>query len=789
MELSVGNNIPVDLMDGAEASIDYEIFSDKVTNLVSTVTGLDLPSTDKNLAAITAGTRQDAELSSEFGSSFIGQINVDSQSFNSVDDVINITFFEKLKTIFDDMDITIGDICNDKTFDWNFDRSGDIPLLIDKGDWFLSSADFNGFSDNGNDMNNISIYPSKVISHKNQMFWTISIYSFITKVLQVYDIGHDIKSTDIMFNKTKISDLYMFIPVTKFVCTSRELSKRNLGVSLQSADKSSSDDGLCWFSRTQTPTINGIEQTYVDGSDIELNTQSIIGTSDTSYTMSIYDFGGIFGKLNVKSEHTGINGVTPVVVPYGNFETGKTQGTVDAILEVYNNDSVIKEIKLVELFNGLTGDLNTTKENDFELVTFDMDLLAADDLQFRVNLRFNNYYFYDLKITGFSTTYVLKRIDGVYSHDELDDICLNVNAPSIAFSHGAFPLTSITVQMTATDQLVPIRREYEYSSDLITDEIDINKSLEHTGVLVKDLLEDINKRYNLGYWIDSSNKLRVSTINTRYDNKSTVSLYESSGEPYTIEYLIDTVGSFEYTNNVNGIESLKIENTESNIGDVKETEIGDGDNDISVSLDSSVATNKVYGEPITGDDLPFLDVNLNLYYWGYSNKEQLLPKDTPIMHGYLTEPYKMNVRIPHVYPFNTSDDGEDIFYEAIPAYTANGNRVVSEQEYSEPYIYTPTYVNWNGDSVLLGNDYAELDTTSYLYRNFKYLFDEDQSTITIEGILSHEEMSKLLDGSIAQINGLGGADANYMVLRVEGFLFDQYKSVVKLKIKKYVTSF
>lgn len=148
----------------------------------------------------------------------------------------------------------------------------------------------------------------------------------------------------------------------------------------------------------------------------------------------------------------------------------------------------------------------------------------------------------------------------------------------------------------------------------------------------------------------------------------------------------------------------------------------------------------------------------------------------------------MNARINHTSSFNLGTEAEPDL-QVITAYTKNGRRINSEQQFRQAAYYYPSVIGITNETVKLADDDGIMDVSLPLYRNFKYLFDEDQSTITIEGILSHEEMSKLLDGSIAQINGLGGADANYMVLRVEGFLFDQYKSVVKLKIKKYVTSF
>ena len=95
MELKINGGVPLDLSSDEKVVIDYELFSDKAQNLVSTLTGLNLPSTDKNIAGIDVTQKQSVELSSEFGRSFLGKIKADSQTFNSVSDTISLTFYEK----------------------------------------------------------------------------------------------------------------------------------------------------------------------------------------------------------------------------------------------------------------------------------------------------------------------------------------------------------------------------------------------------------------------------------------------------------------------------------------------------------------------------------------------------------------------------------------------------------------------------------------------------------------------------------------------------------------------
>ena len=797
MELKINGGVPLDLSSDEKVVIDYELFSDKAQNLVSTLTGLNLPSTDKNIAGIDVTQKQSVELSSEFGRSFLGKIKADSQTFNSVSDTISLTFYEKLKTIFDEMDIDVGAIGNDgDTFDWNFDINGNVPLTPTSGKWFLTGGDFNGFSANGESFYDIPIYPAKVISHINQMFWTIDLFSFLDKTFKYYSIDDAITANDIIFGSTKLSELYMFIPVTKFVCTDRELSKRKVVANCDLALKTF-NDGRFQFKKAQAIVGDGIEQTYMDGTPITI-TNSIIGTSDTKYDITVTSVNTVSGSsVGVDSGHKLSSGGN-VAIPLGTFGD-KTQGDVDAVFEILNNGGVIHSINLGQIFDGVSGSLNTTIEStvDTTLSPVELDLITGDDITFKLQLDFKGYYFYD-NASGLVVEDDLKVLNGKYTYDDLDILCENVLPPTITVQTSFTTTEWFSVLLTPIDQLVPIRREYDYDGFVIEDEIDIDASLSHTQLKVKDILADINKRYALGYWVDSNGDINISNVNSRYKTTSPVSLYESNGEPYTVDYKIDIIGKFTYKNDTGGITGNEIEdNKDYAIGDIVEYEAGNGDTDISINMNSATATNQIFGNSVSGSDLPYLDANTNFFFWGYSNNEQLLPSNIPVMHGYLSpENVLMNVRLPHAAAVNTGTDA-DVDWQVLPVYTKNGNRemiyrtdtvtpILSNEVYGHPLLYYPVHTNLYDDSVLLADDDGIIDTTTALYNNFEYMLDGDQSTITIEAVLDHAEVGKLLDGNVGQINGLITDVANFIVLQIEGFIFDQERSVVQLIIKKYV---
>jgi hypothetical protein len=120
----------------------------------------------------------------------------------------------------------------------------------------------------------------------------------------------------------------------------------------------------------------------------------------------------------------------------------------------------------------------------------------------------------------------------------------------------------------------------------------------------------------------------------------------------------------------------------------------------------------------------------------------------------------------------------------------NGAKFHSDVErFTSCNMYLPQTTKANGSgTLLLGNKDGEIDISTELYSNFKYMLDDDTDTITVEGLLSHSEKSSILDGAMVRIFGLDDSNAIFKVLSIDGFMFDQEKSVVKLSIKKYVSN-
>ena len=146
-------------------------------------------------------------------------------------------------------------------------------------------------------------------------------------------------------------------------------------------------------------------------------------------------------------------------------------------------------------------------------------------------------------------------------------------------------------------------------------------------------------------------------------------------------------------------------------------------------------------------------------------------------------------RLNQIQAFDTGVDGNSSFTPKN-IYMPNGAKYVTDKEiFVSCNMYLPQTTKANGSgTLLLGNKDGEIDTTTKLYQNFKYMIDDDTDTISVEGLLSHSEKSSILDGAMVRIFGLDDSDAIFKVLSIDGFMFDQEKSVVKLNIKKYVSN-
>jgi len=807
MELKVNNNT-MDLSADAKASVDYQIFSDDASNIVSTVSSLNLPATEKNILGIDTKNRQSAELVSQYGTPFFGEIGVNKQRYNSLESGLNITLYDKLKTSFDKMKDDTLDLVGmtaGNSFDWDF--SGNIPRVPNQYQWFFTTADFNGSSNKGQDYGMMSIYPAKVTSPINQLLLTCRLDTFIDRVFSYYEIDSDINSIDEVFNGTSFSELYIYIPVKQYAVELNSLYLRwlNRGFGNAKWGVYDSDDAVIESNQYVDFVCNnksayGIEQDkiMVDSVYPLLPTyaREITGTADTIYKLTFQ------GDLEITTDWKAFR-------PYNDFDG--TQGSVDLVLEVIQNGGVIGTLILEEdlqfsesiQYYDSQGNPQFTRENltnrVYDLTTYDFEIefefKASGSLQLRPNYKFNFYYFNDIRNTHYGSGVndtiqtAMGTLDGLeafevfqYTRPDLEVGIATNDIPKL----NMFPLEAIT----------PLRREYLYEVSKYqythTDKIDFNETLKLTEVKISTVMESIVKRFNLGFWYNSNGDLKLSNWNNRYNPKVIVNMYESSGEPYEIDYVTGRVDEFSYSNENGEISSLDITGVEDySLGDVYQQEINDDGKAVNIDTLGAAATPFIFGDSLDAEDTTSLLETINDFaLWGLSNNEQLSPDDIPIMIGYISSSsVTILPRLNQIQAFDTGEDGNSSFTPKN-IYMPNGAKFHSDVErFTSCNMYLPQTTKANGSgTLLLGNKDGEIDISTELYNNFKYMLDDDTDTITVEGLLSHSEKSSILDGAMVRIFGLDDSNAIFKVLSIDGFMFDQEKSVVKLSIKKYVSN-
>ena len=807
MELKVNNNT-MDLSADAKASVDYQIFSDDASNIVSTVSSLNLPATEKNILGIDTKNRQSAELVSQYGTPFFGEIGVNKQRYNSLESGLNITLYDKLKTSFDKMKDDTLDLVGmtaGNSFDWDF--SGNIPRVPNQYQWFFTTADFNGSSNKGQDYGMMSIYPAKVTSPINQLLLTCRLDTFVDRVFSYYEIDTDIKSSDEVFNGTSFSELYIYIPVKQYAVELNSLYLRwlNRGFGNAKWGVYDSDDAVIESNQYVDFVCNnksayGIEQDkiMVDSVYPLLPTyaREITGTADTIYKLTFQ------GDLEITTDWKAFR-------PYNDFDG--TQGSVDLVLEVIQNGGVIGTLILEEdlqfsesiQYYDSQGNPQFTRENltnrVYDLTTYDFEIefefKASGSLQLRPNYKFNFYYFNDIRNTHYGSGVndtiqtAMGTLDGLeafevfqYTRPDLEVGIATNDIPKL----NMFPLEAIT----------PLRREYLYEVSKYqythTDKIDFNETLKLTEVKISTVMESIVKRFNLGFWYNSNGDLKLSNWNNRYNPKVIVNMYESSGEPYEIDYVTGRVDEFSYSNENGEISSLDITGVENySLGDVYQQDINDDGKAVNIDTLGAAATPFIFGDSLDAEDTTSLLETINDFaLWGLSNNEQLSPDDIPIMIGYISSSsVTILPRLNQIQAFDTGEDGNSSFTPKN-IYMPNGAKFHSDVErFTSCNMYLPQTTKANGSgTLLLGNKDGEIDISTELYSNFKYMLDDDTDTITVEGLLSHSEKSSILDGAMVRIFGLDDSNAIFKVLSIDGFMFDQEKSVVKLSIKKYVSN-
>lgn len=763
MELKLTTGEHFDLPKGISPTLDVELFSSKAENVVTILKGLDLPSTIKNRKLLSLpemlgdAVEHDIEMTSPYSAaSFLGTMETKSETFNGLENHISVEIIDILKKIVTDIDISIGSLGDGTTFDWDFDATGNVPLTPSALEWFLTMADGAGFAQDEQDMASTTIYPVKFLTDISYMYWTISVYGFLKKVYDHYSIPNKLSSTDVLFDTFQMNEVYMFIPA-KFAMTDDSRSKRNVACTL---------GGQINLGGAQNTSITAVATDLME--QTVLVNDTIVGTSDASYTLAVT------GGVQVTCSHQKVTALGNVNINH------QANSDVRMKLTVKIDGEFLRQYDLGSVYNSVNGINKTTLLTAAINDAVPFNLMSTAELEFFYDLEFINYSYYDCSVPAGCTANPI-TINGVRGYYDLGQIGF-INTLPPYFSN---IVSTLQPTLTCSDILVPCRRQIA-SKAFLTDVVDVNASLELTGNLVKDLLIDLTLRHNLGWWMDSSGSVRLTNYEHRYEPVSTIEVNTAKGEKFTANLIKTGVANFTYKNDYGKSTVLLVKadlGEDFNYGDVLKYDNGGGQEDLSINLKSCPASYSVAGSIESEDVSALIGVNSDMRYWGIGNRKQLSYKERTVMYGFVSQ-QRMDIRLPRV-------QNETVSARLAPyiVHFENGHWSVPNN-YSLVTAYFPFYaINIAAptvNNVFLGNTSdGTIDTGSEMYPNFEYLFDVSRSsTIEIECVLSHSMFDDIIDGKLLFIEHLYDNVSSWKVMNIDGFMYAQPRSVVKLTLKR-----
>jgi len=772
MELILSTSgVRLSLPDDFEPTVDYDLFSDKGENVVSILSGLTLPKNTRNKNLLSVSEQeQSVELKPNIGRSFYGKMNVLSESFNSYNDEIEIEITEKIKGIFKDIDIEVGELWDGTDFTWDFSADSDMPTSSTDG-WFLTTADFNGMVDEND---KVTLYPVRAYTSGSQMFWTISIKNLLNKIFTYYSVDFGVNGT--LYGDTTYDETFIFFPATFVVDVD---GSRDLSVHL---DFYGGDNA-----GIKTIVTDNIEQATV----IE---NQITGTASTKYSLKIH------GTTNVKGAH--------YQYFYGGYSCNtvvtdkiiNSSGSADAVLIVQKNGVVYKKITLGSLWANDGNGINREKTFSVD-ETIDITIDYNDEI-----IIFYGYEFYDYvfeKYHGYADGACCEMsgneckeevtINGVYSLKSLQTMFYDYNESVGQFTRDGIPKawpsqngTDIMyVDFTETERLLPLRRYNQLGSVTYTETINIEESIKKITYKAIDVIKWIVERYNLGFYMDSNGKVILSNYDNRYNSSKFVYLPAADEVKVVAKYNDYAPSVFRYSNNVKGAKSMK-EGSEDNPyakGDVVEHKQQTRGSEMAISLDTAVGFSQVYGKEDEFDDVDMLSMVDNARYWGGGFYERLEMNNIPIMIGYGTQPAVVDPRLPNTRIFNIADEGEPENWQPFVCYEVNGGYDAGDSV----SLRMPTWSGGHGAGV---PDYewlgvgGELYTSGVLYPNFDPVINVNgREVYEIEVLITKEQLDTILDYGTVKTAIVTGTQSVYRVLSIEGFLYNRPASVVKMRLK------
>lgn len=695
---------------------------------------------------------------------FVGDLYIDTEVFDSEADTYSVMVVDELKTKMDKLDENIDDLFtnyNDGVFQyyWLQDDSY-APVSPTELDFFFTSANFNGYIYD-EDASGGPVYTAKFLERDIfQVYWTWNYYRLFKKMMDRYDIAYNFVPSSNITPLTTLNDLYIGIPAPL-----ETINSRNMSVSVGN---------------------DGVFSNIADyGNQLTLEPAAVVATCDTLYKIqcSIDFSANPFVMEHYIWEELACSGNFYPLTPEDN---SKMFLVINA--RVVDSDGLVGEIagtcELAEIF---LGDNFITDNIELELM-----LKAGTQYRFELGVRYQRYRFEDLMIVPvdngqgeFDCIEVangFKELNGQY--DESPSGLRSMPEFSCDLNTNPIDLVFFSVKTYS-----PLFRES------FKEWVSPKKSLERISVTSKAILNDILKRYNIGVWFDSNQRINLGPYTDRYRpiTENVVDLRNRTvDEKHIKHYTRDLIKEFTYKN-----KTTKAVNYKQEIGDYDDPDkfsSGDvlpfmvsetGVKDVTVSLKSSPYYKDIYGGKETGD---FETLNLynNMSFWGFGENKQLKYNQLNICHGWIEDTARTpDIKSPVVVSQEEVTDDEDDVHKYVVTYQTFANLPDDYDSKTVPMYFLQSEKE-GVDTLLLGDEDGVLDANSSILSNFDILFDvtgggEIKEYIEYEIPISTCEVIMIINGYKAYVDA---NDDVYLPISIEGVEFDQFYSLVKIKLIK-----
>jgi len=784
MEISV-NGTYLDLIQDKDITMNFTIQQTKNVNqrLVDFSSTFAIPKTQHNINVIAPLLTDDLKIQNvivTFDSGFQLDcvIYVERETELKFGNVYSVRVVSKLADMLKKIQKDTLGVLAGSQYDFKYifrdDSSYNVPIDPDNG-WFISAPNRNG---DEYDDTNYPVYSARMIDGgHSDMYIGISVAKFLDAVFSYYQIPKGFTdSTEIMDGVT-ISDVYIFFS-TQFITSDDRTLEFNLTVDTDDDGNQitkivSPPDATRWTDKLQQLTIQE---------------NKVTGTADTIYDINVS--GSPTFKFSMKDSES--------------IQITPNSGKIVIQLSVLIDGATQKNIKLVELTNPDTEVTFSGNE-----VLKNIKLQATSEIEFKITTKFIDFCIIDgmgctecnseqsVKLdyteNGFPNNLSIPMPPGCPDSD---------GNPLIVYLDFVKTGDDIEITMTDTQHLSPATRLELTSSgtQMEIETVSMSKTLDATKIKVIDVVGDILKRFNIGFFLKKDGTIGLSTFKNRYDTNTVIEIADWD-DGFEVNYLDNSLGKFSYKSKVFEVKDMYFTDIQDNkyvLGDVVDQDFG-GEHNENISLSSGIITDQFYKEDyrkLSDDEFDMLSVrnastgdDYPREFFGIPYNEEVDDDLGDFFLGFLSDTGASdNIYIPVVQLFDYNDGYVEI-NKPVVTFTKDAKIIGyddatgSTQPLGNPVSLRTPLSEKNGINLKLGDDTNhEVDPTTTLYENFIPIFKRNRQFVDIKAVITSSKLDKILDGGIMRLFHANGDYDDYYPTSVNGVLMNRDTCVAEIKM-------